>query len=533
MAYNSVNAVENLDQTIGRIEITISGRVNDVKTNTDEIKDSAGKIKDLISKFYESMKAGEEKQLAHENSIRVEQELKEQYGNYDTIRKTVMGVVRDFDINLVRGSTVQEMSEELWITNSRYWLSYALLAITAWVNNCKEVADSALKECVRRNPQKAKLFFCLMNLRFGRIDTARRWFREYLKGLDPEAMSQIDSILLQAYLSGLFGMDKELEAQANSVVKRWIRALNGNSKTQDKLVDMYYNYIANMSPAAECDYNALHDYAECYSQIRSSYQNVSKYEKLIETVEEANVEMEEQTDENYQARVDKVLNDLISTFDEEEQKLINEKKYYETIMLHNGDVQEAKIDFDEQQRVNTNFNVGAQMIRWAVYSRQDEINVHVRKFALQNTKEWYLKAVGRWNKNLQENLPLDYPLSIDVWKGVSNGKDEEDLEKDMRNYYDRNKMSLCYYNTLNIAALLVAIVSIALSFVSKYSLIAAAACIVFLIFRIIKANSDFPKRVEGSVDKLRTCMVQLKDFKNYFDAEIEVKERLVNDLNML
>ena len=346
-------------------------------------------------------------------------------------------------------------------------------------------------------------------------------------------MSQIDSILLQAYLSGLFGMDKELEFQANSVVQKWIRTLNANSEIQNKLADMYYNYISNMSPSAECSYNALDDYSECYSQICTSYQNVSKYEKLIENVEGTNVELEEQTDENYQARVDKVLNDLIATFDEEEQKLINEKKYYETIMLHNGDVEEAKIDFNEQQRVNTNFNIGAQMIRWAVYSKSEEINVHVRKFALQNTKEWYLQAVERWNKNLQEEFPLDYPLSIDVWKGVSNGKDGEELEKDMRDYYDRNKMSLCYFNTLNIAAILVAIASAALSFVSVYSLIVAAGCIAFLIFRVIKANSDFPKRVEASVDKLRTCMVQLKDFRDYFYTEIEIKERLVNDLNML
>lgn len=533
MAYNSVDAANQLNQITGTVENTISSQVKKVETTTDDIRKTNQKIKEMILKFYESMKAGEEKQLAHENSIRVEQELKEQFGNYETIRKTVMGVVRDFDINLVRNSTIQEMSEELWITSSRYWLAYALLAITAWVNDYKEVADSALKECVRRNPQKAALFFCLMNLRFGRNDTARRWFKEYLKVLDPESMSQLDSILLQAYLSGLFGTDRELEAQANSVVQKWIRVLNGNEQTQDRLVTMYYNYIVNMAPAADCDYRALQDYSGCYPQIRASYQNVSKYGTLVKNVEGTNVELEEQTDENYKARVDKVLNDLISTFDEEEQKLIDEKKYYETIMLHNGNVEAAKVDYEEQQRVNANFNIGAQLIRWAVYSSSDEVNVHVRKFALQNTKEWYLKAVDRWNKELQENMPQDYPLSIDVWTGISNGRDGEALETDMRNYYSQNKMSLCYFNTLNIAALIVAIVAIALAFVSLYSLIAAAGCIAFLVFRIIKANSDFPKRVDASVNILMTCMVQLKDFRDYFDAEIETRDRLINDLNML
>ena len=293
MAYNSVDAANQLNQITGTVENTISSQVKKVETTTDDIRKTNQKIKEMILKFYESMKAGEEKQLAHENSIRVEQELKEQFGNYETIRKTVMGVVRDFDINLVRNSTIQEMSEELWITSSRYWLAYALLAITAWVNDYKEVADSALKECVRRNPQKAALFFCLMNLRFGRNDTARRWFKEYLKVLDPESMSQLDSILLQAYLSGLFGTDRELEAQANSVVQKWIRVLNGNEQTQDRLVTMYYNYIVNMAPAADCDYRALQDYSGCYPQIRASYQNVSKYGTLVKNVEGTNVELED------------------------------------------------------------------------------------------------------------------------------------------------------------------------------------------------------------------------------------------------
>ena len=66
-----------------------------------------------------------------------------------------------------------------------------------------------------------------------------------------------------------------------------------------------------------------------------------------------------------------------------------------------------------------------------------------------------------------------------------------------------------------------------------YSLIVAAGCIAFLAFRIIKASSDFPKRVNAAVDVLRACMIQLKDFRDYFDTEIQIKDRLVNDLNML
>mgnify|MGYP003293995419 CR=1 FL=1 len=96
-------------------------------------------------------------------------QTKDKLGNTEvaTIVNQIVNWLKDFDINLVRNSTIQEISEELWITSSRYWLSYALLSITAWINNYEEVAKNALAECVRRDPVKATLFFCLFNLRFG------------------------------------------------------------------------------------------------------------------------------------------------------------------------------------------------------------------------------------------------------------------------------------------------------------------------------------------------------------------------------
>lgn len=533
MQYSSTAACQRLKDAIDNMQDKVNASVIKIEKSSNMIRGTSEKTLSKISDFQSGMMLGEQKQLAHENSLRVEQELKEQFGDHDAIRKTVMGVVRDFDINLVRNSTIQEMSEELWITSSRYWLSYALLAITAWVNDYQEVAQNAVKECVRRNPQRANLFFCLMNLRFGRNETARRWFKEYLKVLNPESLSQIDAILLQAYLNGLFGTDKALEFEVNQVIQKWISILNSNEETQEALVDAYYHYFENMAPVRDCNYEPMKDLVSCYADVRKSYQDVSKYETMVRNVESLNVEMEEQTDENYKARVDKVLKDLISAFDEEEQRLIDEKKYYETIMAHGGDEKAAEKDFEEQQAVNTNLNIGMQMIRWAVYSKSDEVNEHVRKFALQNTRDWYLKALEKWNIRLQERLPLDYPISIDIWKGVSDANDLERLEADMRNQYNSNKMNLCYLNTANIAALILLILSAALAFVTVYSLVVTAACIVFLVIRVLKANADFPKRVATAVNMLRTCVMQLRDFRTFFESEIRLKDRLVNDLRML
>ena len=51
MAYSSTNACINLNQTTERVEGTIAGKVNDVKTNTDEIRATAEKIKEMIERL--------------------------------------------------------------------------------------------------------------------------------------------------------------------------------------------------------------------------------------------------------------------------------------------------------------------------------------------------------------------------------------------------------------------------------------------------------------------------------------------------
>lgn len=534
MDNSSYNAVNNLNNTIGSFKSKVDVKIDAVNTSTAGIKATTDKIYNSVNKFKQDMIQNEEKQLAHENILRIDQILKEQFGDHEAIRKTVMGVVKDFDINLVRNSTIQEISEELWITNSRYWLSYALMAITAWINDYKETANNALSECMRRDPVKASLFFCLFNLRFGRNVVAKRWFFEYLKTLDPSHMQRESAILLQAYLNGLFGTDKELENNVNNIIKSWISELNADQSVTEELTKSYQNYIQLLPSAKQCAYTALPDSCSNYGAIRQSYANVSKYEKLISEIDAVDVEIEEQTEANYKSRVDTILMSLISNYDEEELELKNQQTYFNYIIDNNGQVEAAEAQYKEYQNVqNESFNIGKQMIRWAIYDEAGHTDVHVKKFGLQNTKTWFLSAIENWGLLLQESQPLDFPLLIDTMSSVSNGEDQTEQVNNMREYFNNNKFQLMYVNIPNIVALIVLILSVGLVFVTPYSLVATAISAGFLIFSVVKANKQFPARVKAALDKLNACMMELADFKQYYAEEKEKKELLESKVEYL
>lgn len=533
MASSSYNAVNNLNQTIDSFKSKVDVKIDSVNTSTANIKATTDKIYNSISRFKQDMIQNEEKQLAHENLLRIDQILKEQFGDHEAIRKTVMGVVKDFDINLVRNSTIQEISEELWITSSRYWLSYALLAITAWINDYQEEAANALSECVRRDPPKASLFFCLFNLRFGRNAVAKQWFCEYLKTLDPTKMQQESAVLLQAYLNGLFGTDKELENDVNHVIKGWISKMNAEQAVAEELTCSYQKYIELLPPAKQCNYTALPDSCSNYAQIESSYTNISKYRKLISEIEAMDTELEEQTEANYKNRIDAILLHLISNYDAEELDLKSQQAYFNFVIENDGVIDDAKAQFEEYQSVKKeSFHIGKQMVKWAIYDA-GQTDIHVKKFGLQNTKAWFLGAVENWAWTLQELLPLDFHLVIDNWSGVSNGEDQKEQVESMRTHYNNHKFQYMYVNIPNIAALVIFILSVGLIFVTPYSLAATALAFGFLVFRVIKANREFPARVNASVEQLNACMAELADFRQYYAEEKEKKVQLQSKVEYL
>lgn len=521
-------AISALNASVNSFESRIEGKVVNVHNASCDVQSTSQQIYAGIEKFKTDMMHGEQTQIAHENIMRIDQILKEQFGSHEAIRKTIIGVVRDFDINLVRNSTIQELSEELWITSSRYWLSYALIAVTAWVNNYPDVARNALAEAGRRDAVKTTLFFCLMNLRFDRLETAKQWFFEYMNILDPTMLQRETEVMVQAFLNGLFGKDKELEDAVLDTIDEWIAVINADAALCEELVDKYEAYIRTLHVGAKFEYQAILDFCTNADQVQASYREISKFDDLMGLVEELDVEPEAQYDENYRARVDAVLMDLISKYDDDELILRNEQARYRFIVEHEGDLDAAEEAYDAfAAGQSEHFNIGKQMIQWVLFDEDQDVNIQVRKFGFQNTRNWFAQAVERWAGQVHAALPLEYHLSIDGWTGVSNGSDAAEQNTAMKNYYENNKFQNMFLNIPNITAAIILVLSLGLAFVSLYSLVASAVALVVLVVNCLRAFKNYPQRVARGLANLNACMAQLADFRRYYDEKRAMKAELL------
>ncbi len=545
---SSVNsAINQLNGAVESFSNNVDVHVRNVDASTQRIQATAESVYQMVDKFRTDIMHGEEKQIAHENIMRIDQIIKEQFGNYDAIRKTIIGVVRDFDINLVRNSTIEELSEELWITSSRYWLSYALLAVTAWVNNYPDVAKNALSESGRKDAIKTSLFFCLLNLRFQRIETARKWFKVYCQTLDPTMLQQETAVMIQAFMNGIFGNDKQLEHEVIDIINEWIRIISENAAICESLVRDYENYFEMFNMTAEFNYDMINSFCTNSQAIKKSYIDVSKYDKLIELVDELSVESESRTEENYKSRVDAVLTTLITNYDAEELELKKEQEYFKLVIENDGNTDVAQSQYEEMERMQGEpYNIGKQMVDWVIYDDSEETNVQVRKFGLQSTKAWFQTALEQWTVKVKERCPLQYNFRIDEWTGTSNGRDLDEQRLSMKNFFENNKFKMICVNTFNIALLIVFFISLGLTVGSiVYSasngftpvlivgIVLMLASAAVLAWRILDGKKKFEQRVNNAIYNLEATMAQIVEFQRYFTENLYKKDDVIAKLSFI
>lgn len=528
---SSNSALNELDSTITGFQSSISGHLNRIESTTQNIQRTTRHIHDQVESFNRQMVKSEEIQLARENVMRIDQIIKERYKDYDTVRRTTMGIVKDFDINLVRNDTVKDLSERLWLTSSRYWLSYALIAVSAWANDYPEVATSALSECCRRDGIKATLFFTLLNLRFDRIDAAREWFFQYLKTLNPEFLQSEAAVMIQAYLAGIFGRDHLLQTKVNEIVETWVAIINDDAQIAAELVESYANYLNNLAPSAEFSYASLREHCTNVLELESVYTDLSKYAPVLELVQSLDVEDESGSPESYTSRIDSIMTSLITNYDQDEEELRNQRKYYELVIKNDGSVNVAQDQYEEMIRLKGDgVNVGKQMVSWVLYDEDSKEDLSVRKFALAHTKGWLKQAIGGFSNAIQERFPSSYKLEIDTWEGMSNGEDQTEQLEDLKAYFETHKIPLIYLTPANIVALILAIVCVGLCFVSLFALIGVALAIAFIVFNIVRGIKKYPERVQAAEDALNACMQEIASFKEFCSDANETRNQIISSL---
>ena len=542
MSSNAGRVINELSSAIDTFASQVDVKIDNIEEHVAETKRTADTAIEKIKNFREDVIANELMQAAHENVLRLDQQIREKFEPNIKVRRTISGVVKDFDINLCRNSTIEELSEELWITNSRYWLSFALIAISAWVNDSKTLAKNAVSESARTDAIKSSLFFCLVNLRFGRYEVAKKWLLCYFKQVVPTDLQNETAIIIQSFINGVFGVDKSLEYEVQKTVDEWVAQINIEEGIPESLIHDFDQYIANINVTERINVSTLAQYCSVADKLVKACRESFKYAALIKAIDEVDVELIVQNAENYKARIDNIINDLISNYDAEEQEIRNQREYYQLIMDNKGKLDVAEAQYEEIMRVrNQTQNFGRKLVEWAIYD--NEVDVHVKKFAFQNSKEWFTASLDKWSGAMENDFPTSYPIKIDDYSCESNGEDQIEQEERFSAHLNDHKFRKTYVNAPNVLLLIFILIATTLSVVLGVVLgktipaliVGGIAVILFIPFliRILTAASKFRKAVKAKMDIMTACLDELTQARKAYFTNIQNKNKLYSKIEHL
>ena len=208
-AVSDVYILEKNVRTLhGNVENRVKNTASEISANATDTQKISEAIEELTRQYFTFKTLS----TASKNLSQYTDEYYTRFSNFHQLRRITLGYVIGLDTQFVTADNMRKVVEKEYLQNTDYWLAYASAAVMLWASNEEEAAKRAVGKALFMSPTKAALFFMLINLRFGRIEPAQKWFTYYMERVNPSDLGEEWKYLLLSYLSGAFGQSEEFQA---------------------------------------------------------------------------------------------------------------------------------------------------------------------------------------------------------------------------------------------------------------------------------------------------------------------------------
>lgn len=413
----------------------LSNSVQQVNSNMKVIYDDLSKLSMDFQNYVNTQNRANRLVQAETRLVKIRQELDKKYGHYDIVRRTTVGILQADDLGLVKKDTIANATEDLMINTPGYWLAPCLVALAAWINDKKVLAEKALKEAIKRNDENTSLFFALICRRADRKDACQQWLKRYLETQDEENIDRKTVVVLDAFASGLFGPDNEglIFRQINT----WLEKLSEKPNFVEEQRQEWKEAIhIKRKPIPSDSYPCLRKYSRTWPVLENILEGAylhKEIEKYLIGVFSQNV-----STRMIKEQIDGVLENLVTGFDDEELPLRRQEKKEQFVVDYNGDEARADKSMEiEKTAFETHKSFTQLLTDSAMKPETSNASVSTQKFAFSLSKDWVLDA---YNDLIAENrmkIPNEIEINVDNFNDkTKDGENEEELVRKFINLVD-------------------------------------------------------------------------------------------------
>lgn len=362
------------------------------------------------------------------------------FSYYGELRRITIGYIIGLDSHIVSSESMRKKVEKAYLQNTEYWLAYSIAAVMLWASNEKEAAQRAMNKSLFINYFNSCLFFLLLNLRFNRIDAAKKWYVNYLDRADMNNLGEEWQYLLQAYLFGAFGADEEFQTLVakcfqNMLAQVEVTSVNFARKFTQRALKFAELFVHKTSHEYTILQRTCVEYKEMKSLLSQAEKN-AEIAKHYNSLAEATVT----EDEELPQRIENVMYSLVSDYEEEEKKVVQNIKYNEAVISAKGDVTMAQANYNAMLKErNKKNNLGDLLLSWAFADDESQTDVSVKRFAISFMKEPIAKGFAQFTEQYRSMEKDRYHFEIDDCKLLCNENDYITAEKTLDEHYNKNK----------------------------------------------------------------------------------------------
>ena len=443
MADTRIVSQDSLEQ----LSRAVAGLVDDARQIQSAVSTIDRKARTLgedittVQAEFDAFRSFDEQQKALANAkvevVNVRMKVKEQFGVNDDVRQYLTGILEANDVALVRQNVITNCTERVMMNAPGYWLAPCLVAISAWMADNRELADRALNEAIKRDDEKTSLLFALVCRRVGRMNASAQWLERYLAVQDPQNVERKMVTVLDAYSNGLFGPEsREICALK---IAGWIDELSNEPGFVETQQASWEESMFSMVPGVS--YNQKYPYSakRCtnWTELNQALNENALYQVLLDYFKGI-FEKEPASTASLNSKLDDLLENYISSYDNEELPLRRKERMLELIIDERGNVQRAQNRYDsEQKALEETFDFTQLLTNAAMHADIIKASNATQRLSIALSKEWLLSAFSNIQVRIRGNIPASAQVNIEGWTSeITDGSEEEALCASSRSYFE-------------------------------------------------------------------------------------------------
>lgn len=546
-----LRAIENNLGAIHRELESLDVRVTTVNDNVKVVYDEIGQLAKEFDDFVKTQLRQNRKQVAHTELIRVRQELEKKFGHYDMVRRMTTGILQADDLGVVRKDTISTATEETMISTPRYWLAPCLVALSAWISNQPQLAERALREGIKRDDEKTSLFFALVCRRSGRRQSALKWTQRYLANQDEEALDRHAIIVLDAFASGLLGVDSE--GIVSRQLDEWIDRLSSKPGFVEKQTSQWSDAInGKRMPLKGSSYTYLPQFSNTWPELKYCLEGAELHATILEYF--TDIFSQEVSTDSLKAQLDEILDSLVTDFDDEELPLRREEKFNQLIIDCDGDEPRAKQKMSLEQSALDEHKDYTQLLTDAAMSPESShSSASTQKFAIAVSRDWIINAYADVTAQNRMRVPNEIEINIDTFNDrTTDGQNETELlarfdalvEKERADALSQCVLSsfemFCLYGGAAIAFMGLVMMVTGNSAFGVIAIIGGIGLVLYHYSRkkaIDKNKEDiaerFDKKKETGSEALRAVLAEVVDYRMEFASKDKKSDQVMAFLEQI